>query len=392
METQNQIANLELDGKIVFLRSDLNVPLKGSEISDETRITASLRTIRHLLDRNCQILLASHLGRPKGERKPEFSLAPVAARLGELLDEKVVFCPDCIGEEVGSALNSLEGQKGVVLLENLRFYPGEEKNDSQFAQELAAPADFYINDAFGTAHRAHASTFELANILPSAPGFLLQSEIEHLSMVLQSPQRPLVTILGGSKVSSKLTVLNNLLEVSDKVLLGGGMIFTFYKARGLEIGNSLFEEGFLSQAKSLMEMYPDKLVLPVDVLTVPEISEAAKVTKAGVEEIGEGQMGVDIGEKSLSIFMTHIRGAKTVLWNGPMGIFEMEPFAGGTRAVCEALAQQKDCTTIVGGGDSVAAVTQMGFAKEMTHISTGGGASLEFLEGKELPGIAALCK
>lgn len=391
MEALNNISSLKLDGKVVFLRSDLNVPLKGSEITDETRITASLATIRHLLGRNCKILLASHLGRPKGMNNSEFSLAPVAARLKELIPEPVIFCTNCIGEEVDSALSKLNG-KGVILLENLRFHGGEEQNDLQFAKQLARPADFYINDAFGTAHRAHASTFELANLLPSAPGFLLQSEIEHLSQVLENPRRPLVTILGGSKVSSKLTVLSNLLEVSDKVLLGGGMIFTFYKAKGLEIGKSLFEEGFLSQAKSLLEMYPDKLVLPIDVLTVPEIDEIAPIKVSDIDKIEEGQMGVDIGQNSLKIFKTHIQGAGTVLWNGPMGIFEIKAFSGGTRAICETLASLKDCVTIVGGGDSVAAVTQMGYADQMTHISTGGGASLEFLEGKELPGIAALCK
>lgn len=391
MEALNNISSLKLDGKVVFLRSDLNVPLKGSEITDETRITASLATIRHLLGRNCKILLASHLGRPKGMNNSEFSLAPVAAKLKELIPEPVIFCTNCIGEEVDSALSKLNG-KGVILLENLRFHGGEEQNDLQFAKQLARPADFYINDAFGTAHRAHASTFELANLLPSAPGFLLQSEIEHLSQVLENPRRPLVTILGGSKVSSKLTVLSNLLEVSDKVLLGGGMIFTFYKAKGLEIGKSLFEEGFLSQAKSLLEMYPDKLVLPIDVLTVPEIDEIAPIKVSDIDKIEEGQMGVDIGQNSLKIFKTHIEGAGTVLWNGPMGIFEIKAFSGGTRAICETLASLKDCVTIVGGGDSVAAVTQMGYADQMTHISTGGGASLEFLEGKELPGIAALCK
>lgn len=391
MEALNNISSLKLDGKVVFLRSDLNVPLKGSEITDETRITASLATIRHLLGRNCKILLASHLGRPKGMNNSEFSLAPVAAKLKELIPEPVIFCTNCIGEEVDSALSKLNG-KGVILLENLRFHGGEEQNDLQFAKQLARPADFYINDAFGTAHRAHASTFELANLLPSAPGFLLQSEIEHLSQVLENPRRPLVTILGGSKVSSKLTVLSNLLEVSDKVLLGGGMIFTFYKAKGLEIGKSLFEEGFLSQAKSLLEMYPDKLVLPIDVLTVPEIDEIAPIKVSDIDKIEEGQMGVDIGQNSLKIFKTHIQGAGTVLWNGPMGIFEIKAFSGGTRAICETLASLKDCVTIVGGGDSVAAVTQMGYADQMTHISTGGGASLEFLEGKELPGIAALCK
>lgn len=391
MQASNNISSLKLDGKVVFLRSDLNVPLKNGKITDDTRITASLTTIRHLLDRNCKILLGSHLGRPKGIKNPEFSLEPVAARLKELIPEPVIFCSDCIGQEVSDALEKFKGQ-GVILLENLRFYPGEEDNDLQFAKRLAEAAEFYINDAFGTAHRAHASTYELANLLPAAPGFLLQSEIEHLSMVLENPKRPLVTILGGSKVSSKLTVLNNLLEVSDKVLLGGGMIFTFYKAQGFEIGKSLFEEGFLSQAKSLLEMYPDKLVLPSDVLTVSEISESASISLANIDAIDPDHMGVDIGQKSLDLFMTHIQGAGTVLWNGPMGIFEIKAFSGGTRAVCEALANLEECTTIVGGGDSVAAVNQMGYAGQMTHISTGGGASLEFLEGKELPGVTALCR
>jgi phosphoglycerate kinase len=390
METRHNITTLPLDGKTVFLRADLNVPLKGDQISDETRITASLPTLQHLLNRGCLVLLASHLGRPKGMVKPEFSLEPVAKRLAELLEAPVHFTPDCIGAKVTEAVNSMKGKPGVILLENLRFHPGEEKNSVEFALKLAGNAQFYINDAFGTAHRAHASTFEIANLLPSAPGFLLESEIEHLGKVLTNPERPLVTLLGGSKVSSKLTVLNNLLEISDKVLLGGGMIFSFYKAQGLEIGNSLHEEGFLSQAQSLLEMYPDKLVLPVDVLTVPEISEDAPIQKVSVDQIPAGQMGVDIGKKTMDLFQTHIKGARTILWNGPMGIFEMEPFSHGTRIVCETLANLKDCTTIVGGGDSVAAVTQMGYADKMSHISTGGGASLEFLEGKELPGITVL--
>jgi 3-phosphoglycerate kinase len=390
MKPKNTIESLPLDGKVVFVRADLNVPLKDGNVSDDTRIKASLKTIEHLLERNCLVLLASHLGRPKGERKPEFSLKPVASKLQGFLSQPVHFVEDCIGEPVAKAVEQYKNQSCVLLLENLRYYKEETDNDEAFAKELAKHADFYINDAFGTAHRAHASTYSVATILPSAPGYLLQKEIEYIGGVISSPERPLVTILGGSKVSTKLTVLKNLLEKSEKVLVGGGMIFTFYKAQGYSIGKSLCEEDFVEEAGKLIADYKDKLILPTDVIVTEELTETAATKIVSIKEIPENMLGADIGPESEKTFSEILKSAKTVIWNGPMGVFEMTPFAHGTKSVCETLANLKDATTVVGGGDSVAAVNQMGFAANMSHISTGGGASLEFLEGKELPGVKIL--
>jgi len=390
MKTRNTIQNLPVEGKTVLVRCDLNVPIHDGKITDETRIQASLETIRHLLNRSATVVLCSHLGRPKGSSKPEFSLKPIAERLRSHLNYPVFFAGDCIGSEVNQLINAHRSETAVILLENLRFHTGEEANDPGFCKNLAESCDFFINDAFGTAHRAHASTFGVAELLPSAPGFLLEKEIHFLGGVLGQPERPLITILGGSKVSSKLSVLNNLLEISDKVLLGGGMIFTFLQALGHGIGNSLFEDSFVRQAREILELYPDKLVLPQDVVIATEVSDAVPYKTVPVEEIPEGYMGLDIGGETLQTFQTHLSTAKTILWNGPMGVFEIEAFAKGTRKVCEVLAELDDVLTIVGGGDSVAAVNQMGFQSKMSHISTGGGASLEFLEGKELPGVKAL--
>ena len=389
MKTKNTLKSLALDNSTVFLRADLNVPLDGSEIRDQTRILASLPTIEHLLNRNCLVVLASHLGRPKGKPNSQMSLLPVSEKLKDLLDFPVYFASDCIGETATELIQNHRGETAVIVLENLRFYKGETDNDPDFAAQLANHASFYVNDAFGTAHRAHASTFGVAQLLPSAPGLLLQKEIQYLGGIFEAPKRPLITILGGSKVSTKLTVLKSLLETSDKVLLGGGMIFTFYKAMGLDIGKSLCEDDFIDQATQLLQEYSDKLVLPEDVRVSNEIQENAEVKVVNKDKIPQDLLGVDIGPQTEIHYRNILTDSKTVLWNGPMGIFEISVFANGTRAVCEALAKL-DSNTIVGGGDSVAAVTQMGYENKMSHISTGGGASLEFLEGKELPGVAAL--
>lgn len=389
MKTKNTLQSLPIDNSTVFVRADLNVPLDGSSIRDETRIQASIPTIQHLINRKCLVILASHLGRPKGKPDPSMSLKPVADRLEQILDVPVYFAPDCVGESVQQLISKLKNQTAVIVLENLRFHAGETANDPDFSAELAKHAAFYVNDAFGTAHRAHASTYGIAQILPGAPGLLLQKEIDYLGGIFNNPERPLVTILGGSKVSTKLTVLKSLLEISDKVLLGGGMVFTFYKALGLPIGKSLCEDDFLDQAKELLEHYSDKLVLPEDIRVSPEIKSDATVCVVEMSAIPEDQMGVDIGPETEKVYQRILVEAKTVLWNGPMGIFEIDAFATGTRTICETLTEL-NANTIVGGGDSVAAVSQMGFQDKMSHISTGGGASLEFLEGKLLPGVQAL--
>ncbi len=390
MKTKNTLESLKLDGKIVFVRADLNVPIKDGKITDETRIQASMQTIEYLLMKNCTVLLTSHLGRPKGGFEEKYSLKPVATRIQEILHEPVVYVKDCIGDEVKKTLEKFKGKASVLVLENLRFYPQEEKNDPEFAKELAKHADFYINDAFGTAHRAHASTHGIVAHLPSAPGFLLKKEIDYLGSVFQNPKRPLITVLGGSKVSSKLSVLKALLEASDKVLVGGGMAFTFFKAQGLEIGKSLCEDEFLEEARNLMKQYGEKLVLPVDARITDKVSEGQTVEVVNCSNIPADMLGVDIGPATEKLYYSHLKSAQTVLWNGPMGIFEIAEFANGTKSICEYMAELKNCITIVGGGDSVAAVTQMGYESKMSHISTGGGASLEFLEGKTLPGVAAL--
>ena len=389
MKTKNTLQSLPMDNSTVFLRADLNVPLDGSDIRDQTRILASLPTINHLLKRGCLVILASHLGRPKGKPNPQMSLLPVADKLNELIEFPVYFASDCIGKSVTELIEKHKGKSAVIVLENLRFYKGETDNDSEFSKQLAKHASFYVNDAFGTAHRAHASTYGVPQLLPSAPGLLLQKEIEYLGGIFERPTRPLVTVLGGSKVSTKLTVLKSLLEISDKVLLGGGMIFTFYKAMGLNIGKSLCEDDFIDQANKLLRDYSDKLILPEDVRVCGEIKEDSKTKVVAKSNIPQDLLGVDIGPETESRYRAILGESKTVLWNGPMGIFEIEAFSNGTRAVCETLAGL-DGNTIVGGGDSVAAVTQMGYEMKMSHISTGGGASLEFLEGKELPGVTAL--
>ncbi|MFQ3588191.1 MAG: phosphoglycerate kinase [Fimbriimonadaceae bacterium] len=381
------IRDIDFKGKRVLVRCDFNVPLKEGVIKDDRRIREAVPTLKHLVDAGASVLVASHLGRPKGVT-PEFTLAPVAERLSELLGQRVELLPDCVGPEVEAKAKALApGQ--VALLENVRFYPEEEKNDPEFAKKLAALADLYVNDAFGTAHRAHASTEGVAHLLPGVAGFLMEKEIEYLGKALESPKRPFVAILGGAKVKDKIPVIENLLPKVDKLLIGGGMVFTFLKAQGYEIGKSLLDADNLGFAEKVVADHSDKVVLPLDIVVAPELAETAATKTVDVDGIPADQIGADIGPRSREMFGNVVKMAGTVVWNGPMGVFEMAPFAAGTLAVAEAMAACKG-TTIVGGGDSAAAVEKFGFADKVSHVSTGGGASLEFLEGRELPGIAAL--
>jgi 3-phosphoglycerate kinase len=374
-------------GKRVLVRCDFNVPLDGTVITDDRRITEALPTISFLLECGASVVLCSHLGRPKGIT-PEFSLAPVAKRLSELLSKEVPLLPDCVGTVVTSRCQVLlPGQ--VVLLENVRFHAEEEKNDPLFAQQLASLADFYVNDAFGTAHRAHASTAGVAEYLPSAAGFLIEKEMEFLGKAVHNPGRPFVAIMGGSKVKDKIALIDNLLPKVDKLIVGGGMTYTFLKAKGFEIGKSLLDDTSIEYAAALLRDNPEKIVLPVDTVVAPEFRADAPATIVASSAIPSDQMGLDVGPESRKQFAEIIRTAGTVLWNGPVGVFEMEAFAAGTKAVATAMADSS-ALTIVGGGDSAAAVEKFNLADQMSHVSTGGGASLEFLEGKELPGIAAL--
>lgn len=389
---KKSVRDLELAGKRVFIRVDFNVPIQDGKVGDDTRIQAALPTIRLVKNKGGKVILASHLGRPKGERKPEYSLAPVAERLSELLGEKVVFVDDCIGEKVQKAVSALkEGQ--VLLLENVRFYPGETKNDPEFARALAALADEYVNDAFGTAHRAHASTVGVPQVLGrGAAGLLIEKELEALSRVLYGAERPVVAIFGGAKVSDKIEVLENFLNLADCILLGGGMAFTFLKAQGKEVGKSLVEEDKLGVARQFLdEALRRKLFvgLPLDVVVAPKLEAGVESKVVSVDEIPADWMGLDVGPKTIQEFRRKLADAKTIIWNGPLGVFEIEQFAKGTLAIAEAVADS-GAFSLVGGGDSVSAVKKAGVAEKISHISTGGGASLEFLAGKELPGIAVL--
>jgi phosphoglycerate kinase len=386
----------DLSGKRVLVRADFNVPLDDQgNITDDTRIRAALPTIQYLTSNGAKVILTSHFGRPKGKVNESMRLTPVAKRLSELLKQDVIKCNDCIGNEVASAVASMQNGR-VALLENVRFYGEEEDNDPEFAKKLASVADLYVNDAFGTAHRAHASTEGVTRYLkPSVAGFLIEKELEYLQSAIENPQRPLAAIIGGSKVSSKIGVIETLLEKVDMLLLGGGMIFTFYKARGLSVGKSLVEEDKLALAKSLEAKAKEKgvkLLLPTDVVVADKFAADAKAQTVSIENIPADWMGLDIGPESIKMFQEALADCKTVIWNGPMGVFEFDKFAVGTEAIARTLADltQQGVTTIIGGGDSVAAVEKMGVAEQMSHISTGGGASLELLEGKELPGIAAL--
>ena len=383
------LSSLNVEAKRVLVRCDFNVPLENGEITDDRRITEALPTINYLLENGAAVILCSHLGRPKGVT-PEFSLVPVAKRLSELLDQNVPLLPDCVGPDVEETCKNLKAGQ-VALLENVRFHPEEEKNDSGFAQQLANLADVYVNDAFGTAHRAHASTAGVADYLPSAAGFLIGKEIEFLGKAVNNPARPFVAIMGGSKVKDKIALIDNLLPKVDKLIIGGGMAYTFLKAQGKEIGKSLLDETSIDYAAQLLRDNPGKLLIPTDFIVAPQFAPDSPATTVQSDGIPADQMGLDIGPESQAVFAKIIEAAGTVLWNGPVGVFEMDAFAAGTKAVAQAMANCKGLT-IVGGGDSAAAVEKFGFADDMSHVSTGGGASLEFLEGKELPGIAALGK
>lgn len=397
--SKKTLANLsaaDLSNKSVLVRVDFNVPLdkETGAITDDTRIRAALPTIQDLTAKGAKVILASHLGRPKGVEEAS-RLTPVANRLSELLGQPVIKCDDCIGEEVAAKVGPMEpGQ--VALLENVRFYPEEEKNDPEFAMKLASLADLYVNDAFGTAHRAHASTEGVTHYLsPSVAGYLVEKELQYFQNAIENPQRPLAAIVGGSKVSSKIGVIETLLDKVDKLFIGGGMIFTFYKARGLSVGKSLVEEDKLDLAKSLEQKAKEKgvqLLLPVDVVIADNFAADANAQTVSIENIPDGWMGLDIGPESVKEFLAALEDCKSVIWNGPMGVFEFDKFAAGTEAIARSLATLtgKGTTTIIGGGDSVSAVEKVGLADQMSHISTGGGASLELLEGKVLPGIAAL--
>ena len=385
----------DLSGVRVFVRVDYNVPVKDGRIGDETRIRASLPTLEHLLEAGARIVLASHLGRPRKGPSPELSLAPVGARLSELIGRPVVMATDCVGADVQRLASAL-GDGGVLLLENVRFHPEEEKNDAAFAARLARLGEMYVNDAFGTAHRAHASTEAVAKLLkPAVAGFLVEKELEYLGRALEEPQRPFVAVLGGAKISGKIEVIEALLGRVNRLLIGGAMMFTFLKARGKQTGRSLVEEDRLGVARDLIEHAKKsgvELVLPVDCV-VSEATDGSQPSRSvSVDALGASDIGVDIGPESLRRFGEALKDAKTVVWNGPMGIFEVPAFAAGTLGVAKAIAEAggRGAVTVVGGGDSVAAVQASGLAEKFTHLSTGGGASLEFLEGKVLPGIAVL--
>jgi phosphoglycerate kinase len=385
------IQDIEPAGKRVLVRVDFNVPIVEGKITDKTRLIASLPTVRHLSDEGAKVMLCSHLGRPKGKPNPEFSLKPVAAAFSELLGKPVAFASECVGPEAEAAVAKMQ-PGDVLLLENLRFHAEEEKNDEAFARALASLADLYVNDAFGTAHRAHASTVGVTQFLPAAAGLLLSKEIEVLGGALEHPKRPFVAILGGAKIVDKIPVIENLLGKVDALLLGGGMAYTFLAAEGLEVGKSLLDEERIPLAKELLARAKNKgvaLELPKDVVVTTELKEDAPRKVVDCSAIPPDWMGADIGPETVKVFSGHIRGASTIIWNGPMGVFEIAPLAEGTRAIAEALAAS-EATTIVGGGDVVAALEQMKMADKISHISTGGGASLEFLEGKTLPGVAAL--
>jgi phosphoglycerate kinase len=385
------IRDVDVRGKRALVRVDFNVPLEDGQISDDTRIRAAIPTIRALMDQGARVILMSHLGRPDGKVVDKLRLARVAQRLGELLGTKVKTAPDCVGPQAEQAVAQLQpGQ--VLLLENVRFHPEEEENDSAFAKQLASLGDVYVNDAFGTAHRAHASTEGVARYLPAVAGLLMEREIDVMGSALENPARPFVAIVGGKKVSDKIGVLNNLLDKADRLLIGGAMANTFLKAKLLNIGKSYYEEAAVHTAKNLMAQAAraeKELLLPVDCVVADDLKADAKHEVVPVDLVPDDRLIVDIGPETVRLFEGALGDAQTVVWNGPMGVFEVEPFAQGTRAIAEALTRVKG-TTIVGGGDSVAALEQAGLADQVTHVSTGGGASLEFLEGKTLPGVAAL--
>ena len=390
--SKKTVRDIDLKGKKVFVRCDFNVPMdENQNITDNRRIVAALPTIKYLIEQNCKIILASHLGRPKGEVKPEFSLAPVAKELSKQLGQEVLMAKDVIGESAKSLAENLqEGQ--VMLLENVRFHREETDNNPEFAKELASMAEVFVNDAFGTAHRAHASTEGVSHYLPSVSGFLIEKELKFLGDALNNPERPFVAILGGAKVSDKIGVIDSLLEKVDTLMIGGGMAYTFFKAQGYEVGNSLCEPDKCELALNLMKKAEEKgvkFLLPIDTKVGKEFKPDTESKTVAWTDIPEGWEGFDIGEKTIEMFKNELKTAKTVVWNGPLGLFEFDQFAIGTNEIAETLSKI-DATTIIGGGDSAAAVRKAGLQDKMTHISTGGGASLEFLEGKKLPGIECL--
>ncbi|HHK5536333.1 TPA: phosphoglycerate kinase [Bacillus mobilis] len=389
---KKSIRDVDLKGKRVFCRVDFNVPMKEGKITDETRIRAALPTIQYLVEQGAKVILASHLGRPKGQAVEELRLTPVAVRLGELLGKDVKKADEAFGpvaQEMVAAMN--EGD--VLVLENVRFYAGEEKNDAELAKEFAALADIFVNDAFGAAHRAHASTAGIADYLPAVSGLLMEKELDVLGKALSNPERPFTAIIGGAKVKDKIGVIRHLLDKVDNLIIGGGLAYTFVKALGHEIGLSLCEDDKIELAKEFMQLAKEKGVnfyMPVDVVITEEFSETATTQIVGIDSIPSNWEGVDIGPKTREIYADVIKNSKLVVWNGPMGVFEMTPFAEGTKAVGQALADAEDTYSVIGGGDSAAAVEKFGMADKMSHISTGGGASLEFMEGKELPGVVCL--
>jgi phosphoglycerate kinase len=390
--SKKTIRDIDVSNKKVLVRCDFNVPLDADfNITDETRINAALPTIKYLLEHNASIVLCSHLGRPKGAFNPKFSLAPVAKALSQKLGFEVKLAKDVVGEDAKALAASVEPGR-AVLLENVRFMPGEEKNDPALAKELASMAEIYVSDAFGTVHRAHASTAGVASYLPAVAGFLIGKELDFLGSAVSDPARPFVSILGGAKVKDKIGVITNLLDIVDVLLIGGGMAYTFIKAQGGKVGDSLLDEERIGLANELLEKAKTKgvkLILPVDNLAGDAFDNDCNIKQVDSYDIPDGFQGLDIGPKTIELFSEEIKKAKTVVWNGPMGVFEMSNFAEGTLSIAKAMAAS-DAITIIGGGDSAAAVTQMGLADKMSHISTGGGASLEFLEGKVLPGVAAL--
>lgn len=396
MLNKKTIDDINVKGKKVLVRCDFNVPVQDGKITDDTRITAAVPTIKKLVNDGGRIILCSHMGKPKGQVKEELTLAPVAERLSEILGQKVIFAKDneVVGANARSAVQAMKDGE-VVLLENTRFRPEEEKNGENLSKDLASLADVYVNDAFGTAHRAHSSTAGVTSYVPVAVvGYLMEKEINFLGNAVDNPVRPFAAILGGSKVSSKISVIDNLLEKVDVLLIGGGMAYTFVKAAGGKIGKSLVEEDYLDYAANMVKKAAEKkvkLLLPVDCIIASEISNDVPCMACDINAIPDDMMGLDIGPKSIELFKDAIKDCKTVIWNGPMGVFETANFAEGTKAIAAALADL-DATTIIGGGDSAAAVNQLGYGDKMTHISTGGGASLEFLEGKELPGVAVIAE
>ncbi|MFJ8530574.1 phosphoglycerate kinase [Bacillus sp. NPDC094106] len=389
---KKSIRDVDLKGKRVFCRVDFNVPMKDSKVTDETRIRAALPTIQYLVEQGAKVILASHLGRPKGQVVEEMRLTPVAARLGELLGKDVKKADEAFGPAVQEMIAAMN-EGDVLVLENVRFYAGEEKNDAELAKEFAALADLFVNDAFGAAHRAHASTAGIADYLPAVSGFLMEKELEVLGKALSNPERPFTAIIGGAKVKDKIGVIRHLLDKVDNLIIGGGLAYTFVKAMGHEIGQSLCEDDKIELAKEFMQLAKEKGVnfyMPVDCVVADDFSETANRQVVDIDSIPADWEGLDIGPKTSAIYADVIKNSKLVVWNGPMGVFEMAPFAEGTKAVGQALADAEGTYSVIGGGDSAAAVEKFGMADKMSHISTGGGASLEFMEGKELPGVVCL--